>query len=249
MARNGIVSMFDILGYRALIRAKPLDYVFRLVKDVLCRIPEYTGNHLRRDFEQAGTPGLAVFLQNFQSLVVSDTILGFYSLPPGLPPAVRGNYWAFALFHSAVLQKLTFAFGIPVRGAIACGDYFVVDNSFAGRPMIDAYDLSSAIQLSACVLTDTARLEIEQLGNVGGIRRLLDPFLFSYETPLRGGTSATMMHVDWFGPFRDHPEDPAELDAATRKAFEAHGKEVTPSVEPKVQNTVSLMRWINDQRI
>jgi hypothetical protein len=77
--------------------------------------------------------------------------------------------------------------GLPVKGAIDCGQFFVKDHCFAGKTIVNAYHLANNLELSGCVLTPYASDQVkEALQNVNDTDLILffDEILFEYLTPL-----------------------------------------------------------------
>ena len=66
--------------------------------------------------------------------------------------------WLALIFSSIALIDHMFEEGLPVRGAISHGKYFVNEQSVAGKSIIDALSLAQKINLSA----ETELIDIKQ---------------------------------------------------------------------------------------
>ncbi len=83
-------------------------------------------------------------------LVFSDTILLTLAFKED-DDSLNHLYWLVFLMASKDIQTELFNAGLPARGAIDYGKFFVQENCFAGRCIVKAYKLSSTIEMAACV--------------------------------------------------------------------------------------------------
>jgi len=77
-----------------------------------------------------------------------------------------------------------FESGLPIRGAIAFGDFVFTAHVFAGLPILDAHELGNRLDLAACATHQTAVAELKALHTVAFLGYLQNrfPYLF-YRDP------------------------------------------------------------------
>jgi len=81
--------------------------------------------------------------------VFGDSILLFW---PDSPPSND-----VFLIVCLILFQSMFMGGLPVRGAIAHGDYFEKGNLWSGQPIVDAHGCAESLGPSACVACPSAK--------------------------------------------------------------------------------------------
>jgi len=149
--------MFDVLGYRSLAEGfMSLGYANELLS-LLARAPEITLS----DFSSCLVNGMERFinLKELRHVVFSDTVLLVLPVPEDEPMAIRAMRW---LLFLGVVWKLACNMlyaGLPLRGGIAYGDVAIHQTCFAGRPIVEAYDLSQGLDAAVCVLDEDLNRE------------------------------------------------------------------------------------------
>jgi hypothetical protein len=64
--------------------------------------------------------------------------------------------WIYFLYVCAFLFRRVFDYGLPLRGAITKGRCLIVETVFAGKPILEAHQICSRLNLAGCVITDEA---------------------------------------------------------------------------------------------
>jgi hypothetical protein len=132
--------------------------------------------------------------------------------------------------------------GLPVRGVINYGKYFLRENCFAGKSIVEAYQLCKKIDLSACVLTEKASDEIHKFDKEildGGAEPLQGVFLLEYLIPMTDGE----IHLDalmsdaWVINEND-------ISSCVMNSFWNHNKDISVSVRNKVINTEQWLTFL-----
>jgi len=141
----GFFGMFDILGYRSLIENNDLDRLIEVF------------NQFIKDLDQMGVTlggqdkSQITALVPTKTLVFSDTII-FYQARAESTPDFAPSF----LTQVCVLLRLAFERGVPLRGAISFGEFFVHEKAFLGRPIIEAFKAEKIQQWSGVMLTESA---------------------------------------------------------------------------------------------
>ena len=133
----------------------------------------------------------------------------------------------FAVYARHLFTKM-FKKGMPMRGAIAKGTFFFESELYAGRPINEAVEYANDLEFAGCVLTPSA----EDLC-LGPHFEIEDPVYAELDVPLKSKGRQKMYILKHDLPIdRDY----------VRKAFQAHGKNIPPSVMPKFNNTIEVLK-------
>lgn len=242
-ARRGLVGFFDLLGYKSLADNNQITELISIIR----KIQEAIRKSLEKlnDTEEFLDQALPK-LDNYNSInhvVFSDSILAY----TGLPESDRERHAQVAVFNefcSSLVSGLFWA-GLPVRGAWAFGDYFVENDKMthgiyvAGAPIIEAYELANCIDLSACVIAQSAEkvlagmliLESPSEPPIGYAR---------HRVPLKGKQNQEMFLLDHYRTgLRYHPDRKITRQILIDK-FGEHKKAITENVLPKINNTLEF---------
>jgi len=262
-AKTGLVGLFDILGYQQMLLANDVASTARIVVDVLGEVPNHVVSELFEDQGLEPADDLEAWSElepYFESVVreemgwllFSDSIL--VSLPIDLDDEI--SLWgtkvvAFVQVCSFLLRRM-FDVGLPLRGGISFGEFFIHDTFFSGRPIIDAYQHAESLELSGCALAPSAAHVYRQMkqhamdqDSEGSIRRMLDQLCVDYLIPKKGSRVETGSMVNWVNlPMRFFEGLPSDLRQYVYSSFVAHNKDVVPAVQPKIDNTEAFVRKI-----
>ena len=271
-AKTGLVGFFDILGYQQMLLANDVAGTARIVVDVLAEVPNHVVSGMFEDQgldlvgvsnDDVSTDDLEAWAEYgpyFESLVreetgwllFSDSIL--VSLPIDLDeePVLWGTrVVAFVEVCSFLLRQM-FDVGLPLRGGISFGEFFIHDTYFSGRPIIDAYQHAESLELSGCVLAPSAARLYDQVqqnaidqGYEDSVPGMLDQLCVSYLIPKKRDQVEKGSMVNWVNlPMRFFEGIPSDLRQYVYSSFVAHNKDVVPAVQPKIDNTEAFVRKI-----
>lgn len=262
-AKTGLVGLFDILGYQQMLLANDVASTARIVVDVLGEVPNHVVSELFEDQGLEPAENLdawselepyfkSVVREEMDWLLFSDSIL--VSLPIDLDDGI--SIWgtrvvAFVEVCSFLLRRM-FDVGLPLRGGISFGEFFIHDTFFSGRPIIDAYQHAESLELSGCVLAPSAAHLYRQMkqhaddqDDEGSIRRMLDQLCVDYLIPKKHDRVETGSMVNWVNlPMRFFEDLPSDLRQYVYSSFVSHNKDVVPAVQPKIDNTEAFVRKI-----
>lgn len=271
-AKTGLVGFFDILGYQQMLLANDVASTARVVVDVLAEVPNLVVSGMFEDqgLELVGISNDDVSGDDIEAwselepyyesvvreetgwLLFSDSIL--VSLPIDLDdriPLWGTKVVAFVEVCSFLLRRM-FDVGLPLRGGISFGEFFIHDTFFSGRPIIDAYQHSESLQLSGCMLAPSAAQLYGQMKQYaidqdfdGSIRGMLDQLCVDYLIPKKRDRVETGSMINWVNlPMRFFEGLPSDLRQYVYSSFVAHNKDVAPAVQPKIENTEAFVRKI-----
>lgn len=144
--------MFDILGYRDLFEHNKLDDLIEI----------YYDNILNRDvpalaFGNSHTSDLSPSVEA-EKLAFSDTFILYQNIYDNNSQIEKLQRIFAFLVYSAYLLRFSFHAGIPLRGALSFGEYYVDTKniSFLGKPIVEAYDASNKQNWCGAVVCNSA---------------------------------------------------------------------------------------------
>lgn len=257
----GFIGFFDILGYSQIMLNNNIHKTAQFVSDTLMNIPKDLISRLRNINAGVSDQAATVFphkteewqsiLDKIQWIIFSDSILISLPISPELDALSQTTlYLAFSTVCASLLNQ-TFSAGFPLRGGISIGEFFIEDRCFAGRPIINAYRVAQDLEMSGCVLDESAdafvsdlRRSLVQNQHTELIARL-DQTTILYIPPTKLGEDERFRAINWvslespgFHAFCDNVRD------ATLKAFLMHNKIAVPSVQGKINNTEMFIRHV-----
>ena len=245
MKGNGFVGFFDILGYKEIIIKNEIDHVSKIITDILEVLPTKALDSVISIYPEGTTKEVIKRpLAKLQSKLISDSILLAYSddAPP-MPPVVQTMVF---LHYVSRLLRLSFEKGLPLRGAIDRGEYFLSDSGqcFAGKPLINCYQLGGSLDLAGCAITDDCVqyiFETAKLDKANKAISLFKSFMLSHLAPMKDGQSQELSLINWFFPLTDWDAKPDDIRTWIIDSFHAHNKQISPAVISKVTNTEIML--------
>ncbi len=242
-ARRGLVGFFDLLGYKSLAENNPIAELISVVR----KIQETIKKSLEKLNATEESLGQVVpRLENYSPInhvVFSDSILAY----TGLPESGRERHAQVAVFNefcSSLVSGLFWA-GLPVRGAWAFGDYFVENEKtthgiyLAGAPIIEAYELSNCVDMSACVIAPSAEKVLAEMLILASPSEL--PIGYTrHRVPFKGRQKQEMFLLDHYRTDLHHHPDHKITRQILMEKFGDHKKRITIEVLPKINNTLEF---------
>jgi hypothetical protein len=265
----GFVMWVDVLGFRNLMKLDPT-VGMGLWPEIWAFLNQTKSIVEAHEFTEHQVESVGCKRECFEFTSFSDSIVFTLDLSR-IPKGTKNEWWnATSLFirKAAYLCRKMFDFGLPVRGGIDCGDFYHQEGGFAGAPFVEAEDLSSTMELSACLFTKRACKMLDELyewlpANKAG--RASDWFEYDCEMKIksRSGCSALeksrhrVLDIYCRGTLKlqrnceDLGLDLSEIDLgqSVKNLFSRHGKSIAgDSVERKINNTVMLLEYAKSHR-
>lgn len=247
---TGVIAYFDILGYQNLLLNNEPEEVADKVISRLTSLNATVTAEIKSKFPKlVENKRINPILDATQWLVFSDTILFTNAFDPKEDIKDTVLRWFVILKFCAHVQAYMFNNGIPIRGAITYGKYMVKDLCFAGRPIIEVYQLANRLELSAVVATaemeaEMAKVAACEIKTFTGAA-ITDLYLDRYLVPLKDNQSQHYRTIDYFDVAGLGDKD---LRQETLNMFWGHKKDVSPSVLGKVMNTEQHLRFLKLRR-
>lgn len=260
--QTGMVAFFDILGYQQVILNNKIHETAHLISDTLMNIPDVVIKNLSQgeidvpdDLTQTAKSYInewhRTLREDIKWLIFSDSILVSLPMAKDLHPLlmfqVGGAFWGVC----TLLQRQMFDFGLPLRGAISYGEFFIQERCFAGAPIVNAYQTASKLELSLCVLTrDAEWMPREFMAYVTqsgfeGIRMAVEQTAVEYLVPKKHGVSEPHFVLNWVSSgFGADVKPIGDVRTYVIESFLKHNKSAPPEIYPKIDNTEMFVRYI-----
>ena len=242
--KKGIIGFFDILGYKNFLENNEVGEAVSEVLKTLAEMPIAAQAYVKKTVNSTQDSGP---LPQTEHLVFSDTILLTSGYDEEESKERKELRWILFLFQTAVLTRKMFDYGLPLRGAITFGEYVVQTKGscFAGRPIIEAYNSASGINVSAVILSKSADEEMSELSVDGDVKIAMEQWLVSYLVPMKAASPIRSKIID-FTVFKEPTFKSLDRDVRSLvfDCFSSHSKDVPPSVYEKLNNTEMLLRFL-----
>jgi hypothetical protein len=244
---HAFIAFMDILGYTSFIENSSTTDAAKIISKHLVNLKDdATGKYkkiLDELFKKAGENPADWHkdtIDKIQWLVFSDTILLVLPCEEGMTEQSRSYLWFMFLFQCGLLYSHLFENGLPIRGAISYGEYYLEKNCFAGKGIIEAYKRANSLNLSAIVLSDSL-LDKAKTDSALDFKDILNVFLKEYLIPLKDQKQEKGFLV--IPPTVDivDSKDPRQL---VLDCFWQHRKDITKDAMAKVDNTETFFRSI-----
>jgi hypothetical protein len=238
-SQTGIVGFFDILGYQNLLEKNEPEEIAETVIPFLTGIlPEITDKLKEYIALGAAKAGHKSIIDSIKWLVFSDTILLTIPIQES-EEDVRWVKWTNFFAVCMSMQRKMFEKGLPLRGAINYGKFYIKDTCFAGRAIIEAYQLCNQLEFAACVLTESCRPEIKKITGQIKQEALYNYFVHDYLVPKKDGELQMLT-------LASHTYDGKKEDMTTQvlEAFWGHNKDIPIHVQKKIASTDQWLRFL-----
>ena len=258
MAYERLIAYFDLLGFRKLVLAEPIENMVARFGQVFTSIGAAAVRHEAslgtspleladkyKRIEQADLAGIRTAFEeatDMTLLLMSDSLV-IYSKPlrresssfePQLSALIR--------ISRTVLLKL-FEFTLPARGALAYGEFYAdaTNGIFVGRGLVEAYETADSQEWIGAVITPSLETSVEELERGFSMDRLKEDIwlarprwdYLAYDVPFKLGVRRAYV-VNWAsawnygGPIRDDYFDNVKVGQ--------------PSVDVKYDNTLAFLK-------
>jgi hypothetical protein len=236
--KYGLIGFFDILGYTNIIENNEIEKVAEIVGEKLVKIPGLAQTKILEPVKDKQQSQWKVLAEKVSWLAFSDIIL--LTMPLDRDSAKPELEWFVFLLFCEALNRTMFDEGLPLRGAISIGPFYIHERCFAGKPIIDCYKLANQTDWTGCVLHPDAKVGFaaarDKVSNENG-KKLFSRIFVDYLVPMTHGEPMRMSALNWaFGNLRFNSIG-SDVRGATVNSFQRHNKDVPPSVYSKINNT------------
>ncbi len=214
--KSGYVAFFDILGYREMTSQQD----FKTVIEVLQQAK--TDAEKLISAARAATENL-----DYELFTFGDSMIVFCAIKNELSPLEADRI--FPIYLRSLFARM-FNRGMPMRGAIAKGEFYFKDKSYAGRPLNEAYEYANSLEFAGCVLAPSA--EDLVVDSNPDLDLAEESYFKKVSVPIKNQGSQELYVMKQ--SVKANRQDIV-------KAFQEHGKSIMPAVLPKLNNTVQIL--------
>jgi hypothetical protein len=234
---TGLIAFFDILGYQNIIDNNDISEVAQLIDNLLVDLPNKAKEKSKWFGE--GIPKEEDVLSDLYTMVISDSIIIAKPMPKTFSEDWGFTYltWVFGKYCESLLD-FAFENGLPLRGAIDYGEYYLNRNCFAGKPIIDCYRMSHMLNFSGCILTPTLSDRYHSIKNKETLRYYSENLGFPYLCPLKDNKNQRFFTICWC----EKVTQINDLREYVFKSFSKHYKDVSGSTITKLDETELWLR-------
>jgi hypothetical protein len=256
--KTGLLGWFDILGYKSFLEKNDLAYAAEVIREVIAKAQPEGIRWIERilacipDGMQEEKSAGQEALKSIRWSIFSDTVVLAVSLPP--PNFVRSRYLIIGVFLELAKNLCVdfFSRGLPLRGAISFGQFYLHDSPpiLATKPLI-AHELAEAQQWSGCVFDSSAESEVSRvaagidpdLRDVFMSNTVRHPVTFRWKRSDQSETK-TMLCLNWPNMI-DRMAIEMSWPEFVEREFARHNKDISrPDVQVKIKNTAEFIMHV-----
>jgi len=246
-SEKGFVAFFDILGYQQILKNNDIEKAATIINDFIIGVPSLIEQQIKEiiePFTKAETKKRLIDIsQKLKCLVLSDSII--LRLPCNPSDTICIDEIMLFFLSCSILMRTMFEQGLPLRGAISFGDYYVNETCLAGKPIVDAYALTTSQDWSGCILDIKAEeAYMHPFANIKP-NALHEILALKYSVPFKIGDKQYKV-INWAClNNRFIPKISGDIREFVTNAFLQHNKDVSGNVFAKINNTEIFIRHVN----
>jgi hypothetical protein len=245
---NGLIGFFDILGYKNFLNNNSEVEQAKKTLEIVNNLPHTVKSDFKRVADRlsnsSSSKKINAVVTQLNPIIFSDTIVFF--LPLETSEYQISDALKAMVLVSAYFTKEMFINGLPIRGALHKGDYLTDKNCFAGRGIIEAYNLCEALDFSGVACTKEFYDEIKKANK----RKIIERLTFEYLAPLKSMEDRLLI-LNWLSFLSEDEFNKCKNDVELfiLKSFWDHNKDCSNSVDLKIQNLAkSIRKMILDRK-
>lgn len=169
---------------------------------------------------------------NRDARLISDSILLSLAVPKDDSAASVGLLTFSFLAYSSQLMRQAFDEGLPLRGAIDHGEFFLSGNCFAGKPIINCYRIGNQMDVAGCVITENCYQIVKTADSNAGHPERGKRLYFDCLIVNKDGSNERRHVLNWYYPYKKWGEKHENLRSYVI-AFTLMGRTSLPMLSPK----------------
>ena len=239
---NGLVCVFDILGYKNILLNNSIDDCAIMIKDILAELPQQVIQKIL-----GISPNIIVlketlvfFEEHFRYIMVSDSVIMFFDYE-GMSKYKKSIYVMLSIFLIINFKYMCFKSGFPMRSCIDFGSFYYYENIFAGKTIITCFTESEKLDFSGIIITeDAGEFVINSIAKK--YKKYFGRCLLKYIVPLNNGREEEKYIIDWYTTSHDE-HIVNDLRNEIFNTFNMHNKTIDKSVKRKINNTKKIIKY------
>jgi hypothetical protein len=234
---RGLVAVFDVLGFKSFCQHNTDQRVAEEVLTTIDLVPEGMLGILSHTLSRGkNTEKLHELISSIIWLVFSDTILA--TLPQS--EEARLDMEVIYFGACAILNRLMFDRGLPLRGSVQLGEFLLGNRCVSGRIIVEALDQVNDLETACTVISNDVWTYVHHRFHDN---KEWAPFILGmlprHSIRCKSGIK-TFTTLNWFNVGIGNTPDPPDMDKYVMDSFLAHGKQLSASAFKKARDTVVL---------
>lgn len=242
---HGLIGFFDILGYQNFLENNSATDSALKVLNIITNVPRQVRkiSSINANVFAQDEVFFSQFDENFKHLVFSDTIVFTLDYPKDANIDWISRARHTMSYYSSILFAEMFKNGLPMRGVIHEGDFIVKDMCFAGKGIVEAYQLCQSLNMSGLVFSKQLGEVIDNTDLSSNGNFSSNETHFTYLTPTKEG-EIKLLNINWLEYLDDGETSLCRHDVENYvlRSFWGNRKDCSNAVDIKVRNTVKVMR-------
>jgi hypothetical protein len=239
---NGLIAYFDILGYQSFLQNNSASATAETVLELITHLPQQVKGVVSKSYQEleSNKEVAKQISDSVRHLIFSDTILLSIEYPANVSNPWKNDALLLLSAMANLLCANMFEKGLPLRGAIVEGEFITKEYCFAGKAIVDAYNISQTLDLSGIVFDTRLSARIRNLFST----TVRPQYMVHYLTPLKGLKEEKKFHTNWLLCYTNEEKQIilSDIEQFVLRSFWAHNKDCPQHVESKVANTSKLIR-------
>lgn len=256
MLACGVVAFFDILGYKQFLRHNPCDdasaFVVRTIAEAKTAV---LSNILSTVADEKDADILIQHAKSITWVIFSDTIMLLCPFEQSISPVNAVRRWHAVIISAQILSKYMFEEGLPLQGCIAYGEFIHEQNCFAGRTVLDAYEIAGKIPFAGSVFTSVAFEELQRVAEPFALQQditakiLLMASIVNFEIELNGRVQQmpTLNFLTVNGIQREQSAWYGSYYEIVHRSFTKHNKPLEDKAYAKAQQTAEYLATLDSK--
>jgi hypothetical protein len=236
LAKSGLIAFFDILGYSEFLENNEPQVAAISINGFLDRIDSFYNSKFVNQFHGKDKEIIGKIAANVNHLIISDSIL--ITLECDIESDDYSDYLLVFLLYCSSFTKELFLFGLPLRGCIEYGEFYMSKNTFAGKPIINAYKGCESLNLAGCLIEESVSLD-----RLDENKKYNETLYFNCFVPMKNeekeGFLLNYILENKSGELMSKLRDPRQF---VYNSFSSHNKRVGLCVYKKIMNTEMFIR-------
>jgi hypothetical protein len=249
---NGLICVFDILGYKNFIKNNTVIECAQSIENIIEKLPKYVHDRLLEVFdpkekEEIPLSDSAKMLisglleERLHFVNVSDTIILAFDFTNS-SEMILDLFTMVSLLYINIFQETSFEKGFPMRGCVDIGSFYLNNNIFAGDTIINCFIESERLDFSGVILTNNS-VKILEKQNTSMTNNFLKKYVTKYIVPLNNNSEENKYLIKWTVEISNSKIN--DIKQTIIESFHAHNKEVNSSVMKKINNTEKIIRFFH----
>lgn len=252
---KGIVFFCDILGYKSLIENNSTTESAKIIVNHIAGINDKIIKEICAIYQFDETTrniGYCYLKNKMECVIVSDTIIIFFDLDEYTDKDREFHSVSCLMIITYILSfiRTMFEKGLPLRGCVGFGEYFVFENMFAGKVISECYKESEKLDFTGVMITKECYKNIIKNSRNKEFIKLFKSFVELIRVPLKNKVKKDRYIFNWIDDLTWKKNRRQKLISNTKiyimEKMTAHNKTLNNKSMSKYNNSVYVIDRLCD---